>query len=159
MSNRVLFKTALTDNDSSAKENLGAIRWEGDKSYQYVKVQNATVGTVAGLAGNCVVWLAVSGLTSFTVCTDYTDGDGVGAGILQAAVAGVSTTAEYVWIQKTGPATLTTNVTAGAVGNALTAVGAGNTLLNVSSAVTDCIVATLIDATSGAQIVLAHFPG
>jgi hypothetical protein len=76
----------------------------------------------------------------------------VGAGVLQAVIA----TGEYGWVQTKGPATLTTALTAGADGNALTAVGATDGTLDVSALVTDAVVAYAIDAS--AKIVMCDFP-
>jgi hypothetical protein len=72
--------------------------------------------------------------------------------VLQAVLAD----GEYGWIQIKGRATLTTALTAGADGNALTAVGATDGTLDVSAAVTDAICAYAVDAS--AKIVLCDFP-
>ena len=58
--------------------------------------------------------------------------------------------------QTKGVATLTTALTAGADGNALTAVGAGDGTLDVSALVTDFICAVAIDAS--AKIVMLTCP-
>jgi hypothetical protein len=55
---------------------------------------------------------------------------------------------EYCWIQVQGPATLTTALTAGADGNALTPVGATDGTLDVSNAVTDHVCAIAVDASA-----------
>ena len=59
-------------------------------------------------------------------------------------------------MQVTGPATLTTALTAGADGNALTPVGSTDGTLDVSALVTDHICAIAVDAS--AKIVMCCFP-
>jgi hypothetical protein len=76
----------------------------------------------------------------------------VGAGVLLSAPGD----GEYCWIQTRGPATLTTALTAGADGNALTPVGSTDGTLDVSAAVTDHICAIAIDAS--AKIVMVTCP-
>ena len=76
----------------------------------------------------------------------------VTAGVLMSAPAD----GEYCWIQTHGPATLNTALTAGADGNALTAVGATDGTLDVSAAVTDHIAAIAVDAS--AKIVFLTCP-
>jgi hypothetical protein len=70
--------------------------------------------------------------------------------------ASVPADLEYCWIQIKGPATLNTALTAGADGNALTAVGSSDGALDVSALVTDSVVAYAVDAS--AKIVLCDFP-
>lgn len=126
----------------------------GLKKYKYLQY-NSGAGAVAAVAGNVAYYYAVSGTSAgqTTICTsDVTDSGGVGAGVLQAVIP----TGSYGWLQITGPATLTTALTAGADGNALTAVGTTDGTLDVSAAVTDAIVAYAIDAS--AKIVLCAFP-
>ena len=125
------------------------------KQYKYVKFNNG-VGNVASVAGNVAYYYAVSGASAgetTEVTMDVTDSGGVGAGVFQAVIADGG----YGWLQTRGVATLTTALTAGADGNALTAVGAGaDGTLDVSAAVTDFICAVAIDAT--AKIVMLMCP-
>lgn len=126
----------------------------GLKKYKYLQYDTGA-GAVAAVSGNVAFYYAVSGASAgqTTICTsDVTDSGGVGAGVLQSA----PTDGQYCWVQITGPATLTTALTAGADGNALTAVGAGDGTLDVSALVTDAIVAYAIDAS--AKIILCAFP-
>jgi hypothetical protein len=125
----------------------------GMKKYKYVKYNNGQA--VTAVAGNVVYYHAASGASAgetIEVTMDLSDSAGLGAGVLQAVIADGS----YGWIQITGPATLTTALTAGADGNALTAVGATDGTLDVSALVTDAIVAFAVDAS--AKIVLCCFP-
>ena len=108
------------------------------------------------MAGNVAYYYAVSGASAgetTEVTMDVTDSGGVGAGVFQAVIADGG----YGWLQTRGVATLTTALTAGADGNALTAVGAGaDGTLDVSAAVTDFICAVAIDA--DAKIVMLMCP-
>lgn len=124
------------------------------KTYKYVQY-NDGAGDIAAVSGNVAYYYAPSGASagSTTVVTsDVSDSAGLGAGVLQSAPA----TGEYCWVQIKGPATITPALTAGADGNALTAVGAGDGTLDVSGLVTDAIVAYAVDAS--AKIILCDFP-
>lgn len=134
---------------------LGTIHRNYDgKQYKYVKFNNGA-GNVASVAGNFCYYYGVSGASAgdtTTVTMDVTDSIGVGAGVFQAVIADGG----YGWIQTRGPATLTTALTAGADGNALTAVGATDGTIDVSALVTDYICAVAIDAS--AKIVMLTCP-
>lgn len=126
----------------------------GGKVYKFVQYDTGA-GSVAAVSGNVCYYYAPSGASAgaYTVVTsDLSDSAGLGAGVLQSA----PTDGQYCWIQVKGPATLTTALTAGADGNALTAVGATDGTLDVSALVTDAIVAYAVDAS--AKIVLCDFP-
>ncbi len=126
----------------------------GGKQYKYVKFNNG-VGNVASVAGNVAYYYAVSGASAgetTEVTMDVTDSGGVGAGVFQAVIEDGG----YGWIQTRGVATLTTALTAGADGNALTAIGTTDGTLDVSAAVTDFICAVAIDAS--AKIVMLMCP-
>lgn len=141
--------------DTTPQFQLGAVGQTSDgKKYKYVQY-NAGAGSVAAVAGNVVYYYGASGASAgdTTIVTmDITDSVGVGAGVLQAVI----TDDGYGWIQITGPATLTTALTAGADGNALTAIGATDGTLDVSALVTDAVVAYAIDAS--AKIIMCAFP-
>lgn len=126
---------------------LGNIYEAADgKRYKFVKFDNGA-GNVAAVAGNFAYVLAVSGASAgeiTTVTMDLSDSANVGAGVFTSVPAD----GEYCWIQTWGPATLTTALTAGADGNALTAVGATDGTIDVSAAVTDHICAIAIDASA-----------
>ena len=119
--------------------------------YKFVLFSDGT-GNVAAVAGNVCYYVAETGAETWTVTSDLSDGNGIGAGVFQSVPAD----GEYCWIQIKGPATLTTALTAGADGNALTAVGATDGTLDVSALVTDVIVAYAIDAS--AKKVICDFP-
>lgn len=126
----------------------------GGKQYKYVQFNNGA-GNVASVAGNFCYYYAVSGTSAgqTTIVTmDVTDSGGIGAGVFQAVIPDTG----YGWIQTKGPATLTTALTAGADGNALTAIGTTDGTLDVSAAVTDFICAVAVDAS--AKIVMLTCP-
>lgn len=123
------------------------------KRYKFVKYNNGQA--VAAVAGNFCYYHAASGASAGEyreVTMDLSDSAGVGAGVLQAVIGD----GEYGWIQTWGPATLTTALTAGADGNALTPVGSTDGTLDVSALVTDHICAIAIDAS--AKLVFVRCP-
>jgi hypothetical protein len=135
---------------------LGTVHRDYDgKQYKYVQFNNGA-GNVASVAGNVAYYYAVSGASAGQVdivTMDRTDAGGVGAGAFQAVIADTG----YGWIQTKGPATLTTALTAGADGNALTVIGAGvDGTLDVSAAVTDHVCAVAVDIS--AKIVFLTCP-
>lgn len=122
------------------------------KVYKFVQYEAGT-GSVAAVANNIVYYYGTTGASSATVVTsDLSDSVNVTAGMLMSAPAD----GEYCWIQTGGVATLNTALTAGADGNALTAVGATDGTLDVSALVTDHIAAIALDA--DAKIVLLTCP-
>lgn len=126
------------------------------KRYRFVLFNNGA-GDVAAVAGNFAYVYAPSGTSAgatTTVTSDLSDSAGVGAGVFQAAPAD----GEYCWVQISGFATLTTALTAGADGDALTPTGATDGTLDLAVAgETDHICAHAIDAS--AKIVLLHSMG
>jgi hypothetical protein len=122
--------------------------------YKFVQYETAA-GAVAAVVGNVCYYFAAGGVSTgntTVVTSDLSDSANVGAGVLQSVIAD----GDYGWIQLTGPAVLTTALTAGADGNALTAVGATDGTLDVSALVTDCVCAVCIDA--GTKTILCKFP-
>lgn len=145
----------LTQVDGTALWTPGqVVQMQDGKKYKYVQYETAA-GPVAAVAGNVAYYYAPGGISAgavTVVTSDLSDSAGVGAGVLQAVIPDGS----YGWVQIAGSATLTTALTAGADGNALTAVGATDGTLDVSFAVTDFICAVAIDAS--AKIVMCLFP-
>lgn len=134
--------------------SVGTHAWVGNKAYKFVQYETAA-GPVAAVAGNVCYYYAAGGVSagsSTVVTSDLSDSAGLGAGILQSAPAD----GEYCWIQIKGVATITPALTAGADGNALTAVGATDGTLDVSALVTDAVVAYAVDAS--AKIIMCEFP-
>ena len=145
----------LTAIDTTAEFKLGTIIEDIGvngpcKTYKYIKYDAATAA-VAGVAGEVAYFLAIVGNTS-VVSSDLSDCNGIGAGVLQAAL----TDGTYGWVQVCGPATLSIALTAGADGNALTAIGAGDGTLDVSALVTDFVCAVADDAS--AKTIFCMFP-
>jgi hypothetical protein len=151
----ILSGVNITQVDTSPAFTLGNTFYADDgKVYKYVQYNNAA-GSVAAVAGNVAFYYAVSGASAGQtniVTSDVTDSGGIGAGVLQAVIPDDG----YGWVQIKGVATITPALTAGADGNALTAVGAGDGTLDVSAAVTDAVVAYAIDAS--AKIIMCDFP-
>lgn len=152
---------SLTETYTTAQLSQGKAPGVGDifvshdnKTYRFVQY-NSGAGAVAAVAGNFCYLYAVSGTSAGQtdiVTSDLSDSANVGAGVLQAVIA----SGDYGWIQTGGVATLTTALTAGADGNALTAAGATDGTLDVSAAVTDFICAVAVDAS--AKIVMLTCP-
>lgn len=148
-----IWSTRLTDFHTTDKEGIGAIRFEGAKIYKYVKYNSGT-GTIAAVAGNVCYYHGDDSYTA-TVCevtSDLSDSANLGAGVLMSAIPNGS----FGWIQIKGIATIAPALTAGADGNALTAVGATDGTLDVAALVTDHICAIALDAS--AKIILCDFP-
>jgi hypothetical protein len=119
----------ITQVDTSPLFGLGQVGRTSDGNlYRYCQYEAGTAA-VSGVAGEVAY-----------------------AGVLQAILAD----GEYGWLQTRGPATLTIALTAGADGNALTAVGAGDGTLDVSGAVTDFVCAVADDIS--AKMIICMFP-
>jgi len=149
---RVYTTTDVTEGRSFT---VGARYLNNDgKVFKFVQYDTGA-GAVAAVVGNVCYYYAPSGASAgavLVVTSDLSDSAGLGAGVLMSAPAD----GEYCWIQTKGSYTLTTALTAGADGNALTAVGATDGTLDVSAAVTDAVVAYAVDAS--AKIVMCDFP-
>ena len=148
----------ITETYSALGENtpgLGDVYFGPDgKVYKFVQYDTGA-GPVAAVAGNVCYYYAVGGVSAgqnTIVTSDLSDSAGLGAGVLQSA----PTDGQYCWIQIKGDATITTALTAGGDGNALTAVGATDGTLDVSALVTDAVVAYAVDAS--AKIIKCDFP-
>lgn len=145
----------VTQVDATAEFTPGIKFCDHDgKVYKYVQYDTGA-GSVAAVSGNVAYYYAPSGASAgatTVVTSDLSDSAGLGAGVLQSAPAD----GEYCWVQIKGAATITPALTAGADGNALTAVGATDGTLDVSAAVTDAVVAYAVDAS--AKIIMCAFP-
>ena len=146
-----LDETFTSDTRSTSGKGFGlgdVYAGPNGRFYKFVLFDNGS-GDVAAVAGNFCYYLAETGAETWTVTSDLSDSSYIGAGVFQSAPAD----GEYCWIQTQGPATLTTALTAGADGNALTPVGSTDGTLDVSAAVTDHIAAIAIDASAKKVIV------
>ena len=117
---RQIFASSIGDVDTTPRDVVGALRFENDKWYRYVRLQNETA-TVAGVAGDPVAYAAGGASqdgTNAHVVLDITDADAVPicAGFLTGAVDGTADTAYYTWIQLTGVVTVPTAIANGVVG-------------------------------------------
>lgn len=119
--------------------------------HKYVQYLGGT-GSVAAVDRQVAYYNGDTGYEDNEVTSDLSDSVNLGAGVLNSAPA----SGHYCWVQLTGPATLALALTAGADGNALTAVGATDGTLDVSAAVTDAIVAFASDAS--AKKIICCFP-
>ncbi len=145
----------LTGSEAGTAPGVGDRYEDHDgKIYKFVQYDTGA-GPVAAVAGNFCYYYAPGGTSAgatTVVTSDLSDSAGVGAGVLMSA----PTDGDYCWIQTYGSATLTTALTAGADGNALTPVGSTDGTLDVSAAVTDHICAIAVDAS--AKIVMVTCP-
>lgn len=104
-----VFQTRLADYFTSAKEELGTIRQEGNNWYKYVALRNITA-TVAVVAGDPVSYRA-DRYDQNEVVSDQSDADAttpIGAGVACGACPGVAGTIYYLWIQIKGAAVIPT---------------------------------------------------
>lgn len=123
----------------------------GGKVYKFVQYDTGA-GAVAAVAGNVAYYYTLDGYKNNQVTSDLSDSIEIGAGVLQSAPAD----GEYCWIQIKGPATLTPALSAGADGDPLTATGATDGTLDVTTAVTDVIVAYAGDISD--KEIICDFP-
>ena len=142
----------LTRIDTDPEFALGQEATTADgNTFRYCQYE-AGAAAVSGVAGEVAYYDGAAASATFVVTSDVSDSVGIGAGVLQAILAD----GEYGWLQTRGPATLTIALTAGADGNALTAVGAGDGTLDVSGAVTDFVCAVADDIS--AKMIICMFP-
>jgi|SRR6185312_6036912 len=146
-----IFKSQLTDIDTSPMEPLGTIRFELNAVFKYVKFS----GSNAVAAGDAVCYVA----------TDTNNQTVDGAQTVQAAglaMAAVATAGgiQYGWIQIKGVQQVNTSWTVpGAVGNALTSVGATYPALAVSAAASSPQVGTVVKTGAAATgVINCDFP-
>lgn len=146
------FLTPLSEVSLVQKEVLGTLRYENNQVHKYINIQNSA--TVAGVAGDMVVYFAATGYAANRVCVRAADGDATvpfAAGILNAACAGVAATNYYGWIQVKGPATLSTAVTGAAAGKVFKASTTDKTFA-VATAATDNIAGVSMNTTTGVSL-------
>jgi hypothetical protein len=120
------FVTPLDTVDTTDKEGLGTLRWEGNKCYKYIQYSEEAAA-VDGVADEVCYYVGTAGYANNDVTSDLSASDEVGAGVLQASLSDN----EYGWIQIKGYAVLSIALTAGADGDALTPTGAGDGTLDV----------------------------
>ncbi len=103
-----VFATGLTETSLTDVEGIGTIRFEDGKWYKWVKYDDGS-GDLDIVAGDVLVYIAVTGYAASLVTADLTDGDGltVPAGV---AVATVTVDATFMWIQIKGFVTFSLDV-------------------------------------------------
>jgi hypothetical protein len=82
--------TKLTANDATAKEELGRVRWEGNKAYKYILVEDMDIAK-----GDVVEYSDASG---YEVTKDRSGGSSIGRVVAGVAI-GTITDGQYGWIQ------------------------------------------------------------
>ncbi|MAH45006.1 hypothetical protein CMI37_04205 [Candidatus Pacearchaeota archaeon] len=149
-----IYVTGLTDTSTTDLEGVGKLRFEDNKWYKWVKYDEGA-GALDIVAGDVVYYdnAAGSGYVNSIVTADLSDSDEVGAGVVMATV---TVTATFMWIQIKGVATLSTALTAGADGDALTATGTTDKTLDIADDDLDAVVGVAIDAS--AKIIYCDFP-
>jgi len=157
---KTIFRSKLTDVDTSAKDGVGEIRIEGNKIYKYVKLYNDTA-TAAVVSGDVLCYAAATGPTTSTVVMDLDDANAadyrIGAGVALATCAGTVDTAFYIWIQVRGPATVAKTLPGSDDGTALTMSNASaDGTLVIKNALTEIAVAIGADESAGE--ILCNFP-
>lgn len=137
--------------DTEPKFELGELVTDYNGiTYKYVKLLNETA-TVAGAAGDIVAYLGSPGATeNYTVVTDNTDAatKPVGAGVLQATVTGATGTAEYVWVQVTGPFTANQTLAGTPADGDAVFLSTTDKTLTLSTAADDPVCAQVTDASA-----------
>lgn len=144
----ILSGVILGQTDTSPLFTIGDKFYADDgKVYKYLQYSTGTANLTPAV-GDVVGYVKENPLL---VTPDVSD-CGIGAGVLVSAPADN----EYCWVQIRGFATISTALTAGADGNALTLVGAGDRTLDVSALVSDAVVAYAVDAS--AKEIFCNFP-
>lgn len=85
--------TKITDTSTSAEEELGRIRWENNKAYKYVLIEDADVAN-----GDVVEYSDTSG---YEVTKDRAGGASIGRVVAGVAIGAIAD-ASYGWIQVYG---------------------------------------------------------
>lgn len=125
-----VFVSSLTEVTTVAKDQLGDIRWEGNKVYKYVQYKEEAAA-VDGVAGEVCYYVLDTGFGAHQVTSDLSASGGAGAEIGAGVLQAVMSDNEFGWIQIKGLAVLTITLTAGADGNALTPQGSADGTLDV----------------------------
>ncbi len=141
------FKSQLGDNDSTNQEDLGAIRYDENKVYKYVKFS----GTTAVAVGDFVCYV-LSDTTGSTVDGANT---ALAAGVAMAVAA--SGSVSYGWVKIKGVATLSTALAGSpAAGDQLSTNGATAPAVTKSTAANFQTAAIALNVTS--KIVMVDCP-
>jgi len=153
----------LTDTGSKLLYPLGTQRWDKNalKRYRYVEYDNGDA--IAAVVGKCVGYTSASlGAGTWLVTPDISAMDGssgakaVGAGVMLSVIAD----GEYGWIQVEGISdALAQDLTAGAVGDECTAVGASDGEFDVvATGYIGAPCGIILDVTGSANIIFIQCP-
>ena len=151
----------LTQTSTLDLYGVGQQRIEDGKRYRWIKFDNGTANVASVVNMLCVYVAGTMADGTYVVTPDISDGGNggaaaIGAGQFQAVIADGS----YGWILVEGvSAILNVDLTAGAVGNYLTPVGAGDGTFDVF--ITGAIMGhfgTALDVTGSAQIIHLDCP-
>lgn len=106
---KAVFMTALTDTwtDAAKGDPVGSLRFDQGNWYKCVKYVDATVFCTLG---GVLSYLQTTGPAASTVTADDTDNHGIAAGV---AMATITVTNTFMWIQLSGVYTLTTALQGG----------------------------------------------
>ena len=110
-----VYVTGLTETSLDDLEGVGTIRFENGKWYKWVKYDDGAADLDI-VAGDVLVYVAVTGYAAAVVTADVSDGDvlPIGAGL---AVGTVTVTATFMWIQIKGLDTLSLDATGSSPGD------------------------------------------
>lgn len=137
--------------DTTPAFDVGTVGQADDgKRYKYI-VYSEEAAATAGVAGEVAYYVAAD-TTGYTVTSDLSASDEVGAGVLQAALSD----GQYGWVQVTGVATLSIELTAENDGAPYTPTGSADGSLDVTAAFTDSVCAYGLD--TSANIIMCAFP-
>lgn len=110
---------------TAQRDQLGSIRFVGNKVYKYVLLKESPSADVDGVAGDMVVYTDYSAHEVGTDLDDIDTGE-VAAGILTQTVDMSADSGKSTWIQIKGPATLAQTVgNSAAAKNAFAGTGTG----------------------------------
>jgi len=143
---KTIFQTAIDEYTHTDVEELGTIRWEGEKVYKWVESALVTVAYYPR-AGEVGVYFS-DRYDESLVLSHGSSGDGLGAGVWQSNQDLSSGGVRFSWIQIKGPSVISVAVTAGVAGDAMTSVGADDSTLDVMAGSTATPVANLTNATA-----------
>ena len=144
-------ETAVSATDDFGVGMVGTGSGAPLKLYKWV-LYDTGAGSVAAVSGNVAYYYTLDGYKNNQVTSALSDSVEIGAGVLQSA----PTDGQYCWVQVSGPATLTTALTAGADGDPLTPTGSSDGTLDVSSNVLDNVCAIAGDISD--KEVICTFP-
>ena len=147
---------SLRDPTTEQVDELGSIRVIGNKVYKYVALRTAaqTADVNADLGDICDYDAA--GYVDHTVVFDYTDGAGIGAGVVQATVD-ASASADYrFWVQIAGYSVLDGDMASLTLGNRLTIKDAADGTVVACNADTEYSCGSLVSVANDA--IVCTFP-